>query len=243
MTQGRRIGLGRRGGAARVTLAVSVLALGGMTALATGCKKGESKGDQAAASGASAGETAGKSAAGEDQGASAGAGDHAATGAAQTGETKAAEGLLPVGSEAPDFETVTQDGSTVKLSSLRGSPVVLYFYPKDETSGCTAEAEAFRDDYAKLTQTGAKVIGVSLDTLDSHKEFASHHKLPFQLVADQGGAIAGKYGVPVEDGYAERTTFIIGPDGKIAKVFPKVNVDGHAAEVLAALQSMKPAAK
>ena len=217
-----------------------------MTGLVTGCKKGQSKSNDqgAGAAGSASGQTAGKSAAGDDQGmAQAGAADQASAGTDQTGAAKTPEGLLPVGTEAPDFETVTQDGSTLKLSSLRGSPVVLYFYPKDETSGCTAEAEAFRDDYAKLTQTGAKVIGVSLDTLDSHKEFASHHKLPFQLVADQGGAIASKYGVPVEGGYAQRTTFIIGPDGKIAKVFPKVNVDGHAAEVLAALQTMKPASK
>jgi thioredoxin-dependent peroxiredoxin len=147
-----------------------------------------------------------------------------------------AEGkLLPVGAEAPDFETTAHDGTRVRLSQMRGAPVVLYFYPKDETPGCTAEAEAFRDESAALLRVGARVVGVSLDTIESHREFAKNHDLTFPLVADAGGAIAAKYGVSTRNGFAERVTFIITPSGTIGRVFPEVRVSGHAAEVLLAL--------
>src|SRR6266545_5624469 len=143
--------------------------------------------------------------------------------------------LLAVGAEAPDFETVAHDGTRLRLGELRGAPVVLYFYPKDETPGCTAEAEAFRDESARMQELGARVLGVSLDTIDSHRQFARHHELAFPLVSDAGGAIAAKYGVSTRSGFAERVTFIIGSDGKIARVFPEVRVSGHADEVLTAL--------
>ena len=147
-----------------------------------------------------------------------------------------AEGkLLPVGADAPDFETVAHDGTHLELKDLRGTPVVLYFYPKDETPGCTAEAEAFRDESAELARLGARVVGVSVDTIESHREFARNHQLGFPLVSDAGGAIATRYGVSTRSGFAERTTFIIDGAGKIARVFPQVRVSGHADEVVAAL--------
>jgi peroxiredoxin Q/BCP len=150
-----------------------------------------------------------------------------------------AEGkLLPVGAEAPDFETTAHDGTLLKLADLRGAPVVLYFYPKDETPGCTAEAEAFRDESAALTRLGARVVGVSVDTIESHREFARNHQLSFPLVSDAGGAIATRYGVSTRSGFAERTTFIIDGAGKIARVFPQVRVSGHADEVVAALSEI-----
>ena len=149
--------------------------------------------------------------------------------------------LLPVGAEAPAFDTVAHDGSRVQLGALRGTPVVLYFYPKDETPGCTAEAEAFRDDSAELQALGARVFGVSLDTIESHKEFAQNHQLTFPLIADAGGAIAARYGVSTRSGFAERVTFIIGADGKIARVFPEVRVSGHSDEVLASLREVSKA--
>jgi peroxiredoxin Q/BCP len=157
--------------------------------------------------------------------------------------TEAVEGkLLPVGSEAPDFDSVAHDGTRVRLQAMRGAPVVLYFYPKDETPGCTAEAEAFRDDTTELDELGARVIGVSLDTIESHKEFAKNHQLAFPLLADAGGVIAGKYGVSTRSGFAERVTFIIGSDGKIARVFPEVRVSGHSDEVMLALRDVTRAA-
>ncbi len=146
--------------------------------------------------------------------------------------------LLPVGTEAPDFESVAHDGTHVHLKELRGTPVVLYFYPKDETPGCTAEAEAFRDDSSDLQQLGARVLGVSLDTIESHRQFAEGHELNFPLIADAGGVIAGKYGVSTRSGFAERVTFIIGADGKVARVFPEVRVSGHSDEVLLALREV-----
>jgi len=149
--------------------------------------------------------------------------------------------LLPVGAEAPDFETVAHDGTQVRLKNLRGTAVVLYFYPKDETPGCTAEAEAFRDESAEMEKLGARVIGVSVDTIESHRDFARNHELAFPLVSDAGGAIATKYGVSTRSGFAERTTFIIGPDGKIARVFPQVRVSGHADEVVVAVREVAKA--
>jgi peroxiredoxin Q/BCP len=146
--------------------------------------------------------------------------------------------LLPVGTEAPDFESEAHDGTRVHIKDLRGSPVVLYFYPKDETPGCTAEAEAFRDDSTELQKLGARVVGVSLDSIESHRDFARNHGLEFPLIADAGGVIAGMYGVSTRSGFAERVTFIIAPDGTIARVFPEVRVSGHSDEVLLALREV-----
>lgn len=165
-------------------------------------------------------------------------GKKAAPPAAEKAEAPAEGKLLPVGTDAPDFESEAHDGTRVQLKDLRGTPVVLYFYPKDETPGCTAEAEAFRDDSNELQQLGARVVGVSLDTIESHRDFAKKHGLDFPLIADAGGVIAGKYGVSTRSGFAERVTFIIGPDGKIARVFPEVRVSGHSDEVLLALREV-----
>ena len=165
--------------------------------------------------------------------------DQAAAPAAAAATTGQAAGLLAEGQEAPDFTAQAHDGTTIELGKLRGEPVVLYFYPKDETPGCTAEAQAFRDDQPELAKLNARVIGVSLDSLDSHKAFADNHDLNFPLVADPGGEIASKYGVDTSRGVAARVTYVIDASGKIAKVYPKVQVQGHADEVLAVLQSLE----
>ena len=146
--------------------------------------------------------------------------------------------LLAAGTPAPDFTVQAHDGSTIQMSELRGKPVVLYFYPKDDTPGCTVEAQSFRDGKADFAQAGATVIGVSLDSIESHKQFAENHDLEFPLLADVEGEIAAKYGVDTEGGYARRVTFVIDPEGKIAEVFPEVDVQGHADEVLATVQAL-----
>jgi peroxiredoxin Q/BCP len=150
--------------------------------------------------------------------------------------------LLAAGGMAPDFTATAHDGSQVHLAALRGSPVVLYFYPKDETPGCIAEAESFRDELPDLTSAGAKVIGISLDSLDSHRAFAASHGINFPLVSDADGAIAASFGVSTQGGFAERTTFVIGPDGTIARVFPRVRVSGHIDEVRTALAAIAKSA-
>jgi thioredoxin-dependent peroxiredoxin len=147
---------------------------------------------------------------------------------------------VAVGKPAPDFTGATYDGKTVGLASLRGKPVVLYFYPKDETAGCTKEACSFRDAWGDLAATHATLIGVSMDNAESHKEFVEHWKLPFILISDTDGSIAARYGVPLRshgDASVEaRQTFVIGPDGVIKKIYREVDVSKHAAEVLADLK-------
>ena len=150
-----------------------------------------------------------------------------------------AAGPLAVGQDAPDITAPAHDGTTVELAKLRGKPVVLYFYPKDETPGCTIEAQAFRDELPALQALDATVVGVSMDSLESHKAFADNHGLNFPLISDADGTIAAAYGVDVSKGYTARVTFVIGADGKIAKVYPAVQVQGHAQDVIASLQSMK----
>jgi peroxiredoxin Q/BCP len=147
------------------------------------------------------------------------------------------------GCKAPDFTLPTHDGSKLKLSSLRGRPVVLYFYPKDDTPGCTKEACAFRDAKARLARHKAVVLGVSPDTPTSHEQFRAKHKLPFTLLADADHAVAEKYGAWREKNmYGRKTmgivrsTFVIDAAGKVAKVFKAVKVDGHEEQVLAALR-------
>jgi peroxiredoxin Q/BCP len=149
------------------------------------------------------------------------------------------------GSKAPDFTLPTHDGTKLKLSSLRGQPVVLYFYPKDDTPGCTKEACGFRDAKAKLAKHEAVVLGVSPDSPESHEQFRTKYKLPFTLLADEGHAVAEKYGAWREKNmYGKksmgiaRSTFIIDADGKVAKVFKAVRADGHAEQVLAALANL-----
>ena len=143
-----------------------------------------------------------------------------------------------IGDKAPDFKSVNQNGEEVKLSALKGQPVVLYFYPKDDTPGCTVEACEFRDGYAKLKKKAA-LFGVSPDSPKSHTKFIEKFKLPFDLLADEDKAIAQAYGVWVKKSMygreymgIARTTFIIGKDGKIEKIYEKVKPQGHAEEIL-----------
>jgi thioredoxin-dependent peroxiredoxin len=139
-----------------------------------------------------------------------------------------------VGQIAPDFTLPAHDGPAMHLSALQGKPVVLYFYPKDETPGCTKEACSFRDSWQAIAKTGATLIGVSADSLESHRAFAEHFKLPFHLVSDPDGAIAKLYGVPF-DSVHKRQTIVIGADGKVIKVYRKVDVSVHAQEILSDL--------
>ena len=149
--------------------------------------------------------------------------------------------MLKEGDKAPDFSTKDQSGNTVKLSDHKGKKVVLYFYPKDDTPGCTKEACSFRDADDVYNTKGIKVFGVSTDDEKSHQKFISKYQLPFDLLADTDKEIVEKYGVWGEKSmYGKkymgtiRKTFLIGEDGKIAKIFDKVNVSEHADEVLEA---------
>lgn len=139
---------------------------------------------------------------------------------------------------AAEFSAQDQSGEVVSLSSLSGAPVVLYFYPRDATPGCTVEACAFRDAWDRLQATGARVLGVSTDNVESHRTFAEEHQLPFSLLADEDGAIAASYGVAVMAGYAARTTFIIDGSGVIRRVFENVDPAVHVDEVLATLAEL-----
>ncbi len=145
---------------------------------------------------------------------------------------------LKVGDKAPDFTLKGNDGKMHKLSDYKGEYVVLYFYPKDMTPGCTTEACSFRDDNSAITKAGAKVIGVSVDDVQSHKEFTKKYGLDFLLLADPKKEVVKKYGVLAAYGMANRVTFIITPEGKIAKIYPHVNPDGHGKEVLAELETL-----
>ena len=149
------------------------------------------------------------------------------------------------GNKAPDFTLPTHDGTKLKLSSLRGSPVVLYFYPKDDTPGCTREACGFRDAKAKFAKHGAVVLGVSPDSPASHEKFRAKYKLPFTLLADEGHKVAEKYGAWREKNmYGKksmgiaRSTFVIDAAGTVAKVFKAVKVDGHDEQVLEVLKGL-----
>lgn len=150
------------------------------------------------------------------------------------------EGLLPVGAAAPDFSATTKTGEPTKLSAILAShePVIVYFYPKDETPGCTKEACAFRDAWNKFQDKHVGLVGVSRDTEKSHREFVKSHNLPFPLTADEDGAVAKSYGVKSTLGMSERVSFLVGPDGKVAKVWPKVDPAIHADEVLAAADAL-----
>jgi len=146
------------------------------------------------------------------------------------------------GSAAPDFMLPSQDGASVSLKNYRGSWVVLYFYPKDQTPGCTREAHNFQVDQAKYTERKAVVLGVSLDSVDSHKSFCAKERLNFKLLADSGGKVTNTYGSLTNLGFvkfAARHTFLIDPTGKVAKVYTSVNPAQHSEEVLAALDQMQ----
>jgi peroxiredoxin Q/BCP len=152
--------------------------------------------------------------------------------------------VIDEGQQAPDFELESDEGETVTLSGLRGRPVVLYFYPKDDTPGCTTEACGIRDAYGEFERAGAVVLGVSPDSVRSHAKFKEKHGLPFTLLADPAHEVAERYGVWGEKTYMGRTymgvtraTFVIGADGTVQRVFPKVEPQTHAADVLAVLGS------
>jgi thioredoxin-dependent peroxiredoxin len=152
--------------------------------------------------------------------------------------------MIEEGKPAPDFELATDTGERVKLSDFRGQPVVLYFYPKDDTPGCTVEASGFRDSFTDFEQRGAVVLGVSPDDEASHAKFKKKYSLPFTLLADPEHKIADQYGVWGEKKYAgktyfgvNRTTFLIDSEGNVAKVMKNVKPDGHPEQVLAALPS------
>jgi len=149
---------------------------------------------------------------------------------------------LKEGGKAPDFAADTNGGGRVSLSELKGKSVVLYFYPKDDTPGCTKEACAFRDAYDKFRTQGAVILGVSTDPVKSHDKFTEKFKLPFVLLSDPDKKIVRDYGVWGEKSFmgrkymgTHRVTFLIGPDGRIKKIWPKVKPDEHADEVLAAI--------
>jgi peroxiredoxin Q/BCP len=144
---------------------------------------------------------------------------------------------------APDFTLLDDTGVERRLSDYRGQPVVLYFYPKDDTPGCTTEACAFRDAYSEYTQAGVAVVGISPDKVKSHAKFKAKYQLPFTLLADENHAVCELYGVWGRKKFMGReydgvfrTTFLIGSDGMIVKVFENVKPDGHSQEVLAALK-------
>jgi peroxiredoxin Q/BCP len=156
--------------------------------------------------------------------------------------SKPARGELKVGDKAPDFTVLNDSGEKVKLSDLKGKKVVLYFYPKDDTPGCTKEACSFRDGIAEIKKKGAVVLGVSVDSVESHKKFKNKFGLNFPLLADTDKKLVEAYGTWKEKSMygkkymgIERTTFIIDEQGRISHVFPKVKVDEHYDEVLRAL--------
>jgi len=152
---------------------------------------------------------------------------------------------LEVGAKAPAFTLVTDQGTKAKLSDFKGSPVVLYFYPKDDTPGCTKEACAFRDASKELKKLGAVVLGVSPDSNESHAKFRDKYSLNFTLLADEAHAVAEAYGAWREKNMygkksmgVQRSTYLIDASGKVAKVWKKVSVDGHDAQVLEALREL-----
>lgn len=152
-----------------------------------------------------------------------------------------ADAVPAVGSMAPAFSLSDQSGRQVSLDSLRGKWLVLYFYPKNDTPGCTEEACSFRDDMAQLTRLGAQIVGVSIDSATSNAEFAEKYHLPFPLLADKDGAVAKRYGAYADwtvARFARRYTFLIDAQGKIAKTYLKVDTSKHSAEIIADLKQL-----
>jgi thioredoxin-dependent peroxiredoxin len=141
---------------------------------------------------------------------------------------------LTVGTIAPDFTTIDDQGKTVKLSDLKGKVVVLYFYPKDDTPGCTKEAQSFRDNYQEYQDQDMVVLGVSMDDQASHQAFKEKYGLPFQLLVDSNGALTKAYDVD-GGGYSKRVTYIIDAEGKISYVDASVNTSTHAEDILKTL--------
>jgi len=151
--------------------------------------------------------------------------------------------MLEIGKKAPDFSLLNQDGKKISIKDYVGLKIILYFYPKDDTSGCTKEACSFNDDITKYSKVDAVILGVSPDSVKSHKKFSEKYKLKFDLLADEDKKVVEKYGVWKEKSMygrkymgVERITFIIDEKSKIKKIFYKVKVDGHNKEVLEALK-------
>lgn len=152
---------------------------------------------------------------------------------------------LTIGDKAPDFSLPADGGGTVSLDEHRGKSVVLYFYPKDDTPGCTTEAQAFRDAFQDFENAGAVVIGASKDSVARHDKFKAKYGLPFHLVSDEDGSLCESYGVWVEKNLygrkymgIQRATFLIDGTGTVRQIWPKVKVKGHAEDVLAAVQNL-----
>jgi peroxiredoxin Q/BCP len=156
-----------------------------------------------------------------------------------------AAALLEPGASAPNFTLPSQEDKQVSLAQYKGKWVVLYFYPKDQTAGCTLEAHNFQRDQAQYDKNNAAVLGVSLDTADSHKAFCTKENLTFKLLADPDHKVVDEYGVPVMAmgpmKAAKRVTYLISPAGKVVKVWPDVKVANHSDEVLAAIAEAKTA--
>ncbi len=153
--------------------------------------------------------------------------------------------LVPVGKKAPAIDLNSATGKKVKLADFKGKPVVVYFYPKDDTPGCTVEAKGFQSALAKFAKAGAEIVGISPDGVESHCKFADKYGLQFALLADEKHEVAEKYGVWVEKNMygrkywgVQRATFLVDQAGMIAQVWPKVKPDGHADEVLAAIKAL-----
>jgi peroxiredoxin Q/BCP len=163
-------------------------------------------------------------------------------GAAHKVSAKAAD-LVPVGSAAPNFTLPSQENKPVSLSDYKGKWVVLYFYPKDQTSGCSLEAHNFQRDQDKYKAANAVVLGVSLDTVESHATWCTKDSFTFKMLADPEHKVVDLYGVPLKSfatmHYAQRETFLISPDGKIVKEWEVKDIAGHSADVLAAIEAMK----
>ena len=164
----------------------------------------------------------------------------AARGTAKKGAHPVVESLLKVGDRAPSFRLLNEAGESVSLAQFQGKTVVLYFYPKDDTPGCTQESCDFRDSFSRLVSKGVVVLGASKDSVASHQKFKTKYQLPFSLLSDESGSLCEAYGVWKEKSMygrkymgIERSTFIINPQGRIARVYPKVSVSGHVDQVLA----------
>ena len=153
--------------------------------------------------------------------------------------------VIKEGDKLPRFSLPADDGSVVTNESLKGRTTVLYFYPKDDTSGCTKEACDFRDAFPRFGKTNARIIGVSPDSVESHRKFKTKYELPFQLLADEQRQLANAFGVWKEKSMygrkfmgIERTTVIVDADGRVARIFPKVSVPGHVGQVEEALREL-----
>jgi thioredoxin-dependent peroxiredoxin len=152
------------------------------------------------------------------------------------------DGEIAIGKAAPDFTATAHDGTSLSLAGLKGKSVVVYFYPKDETPGCTKEACAFRDRMKTGVLSGPDVVlvGVSTDSLESHRAFARHHELPFHLISDAKGELAKAYGVPNSGGFLARHTVVIGKDGNVKKIYREVDVSVHDKQIVDDLTAAKP---